>query len=124
MGSCHVEHNLGPRFNSSYVGSIVGTLSTANGPVDMVSNSTQILLVDGAQAYAYDTNTQTRARGALPGSVVEAVDQTGQSALYFLDPAVGPCRLGVQGIEWCGYDVQKLWKRVEVDAAIPCHAAH
>jgi hypothetical protein len=82
------------------------------------------LIRTGTLIGAYDTNTQTRARGALPGSVVEAVDQTGQSALYFLDPAVGPCRLGVQGIEWCGYDVQKLWARVEVDAAIPCHGIY
>ena len=82
------------------------------------------LIRTGTLIGAYDVNTQTRARGALPGSVIEAVDQTGVSALYFLDPAVGPCRLGVQGIEWCGYDVQKLWKRVEVDAAIPCHGVY
>lgn len=82
------------------------------------------LIRTGTLIGAYDTNTQTRARGALPGSVVEAVDQTGQSALYFLDPAVGPCRLGVQGIEWCGYDVQTFWQRVEVDAAIPCHGVY
>lgn len=82
------------------------------------------LIRTGTLIGAYDVNTQTRSRGALPGSVIEAVDQTGASALYFLDPAVGPCRLGVQGIEWCGYDVQKLWKRVEVDATIPCHGVY
>lgn len=82
------------------------------------------LIRTGTLIGAYDTNTQTRARGALPGSVVQAVDQTGQTALYFLDPAVGPCRLGVESIEWCGYDVQKLWERVEVDAVIPCHGVY
>jgi hypothetical protein len=73
---------------------------------------------------AYDPVTQSRSRGALAGSVVQAVDQNGQTALYFLDPAVGPCRLGDQGLEWCGYDVQELWKRVEVDATIPCHGVY
>jgi hypothetical protein len=82
------------------------------------------LIRTGTLIGAYDTNTQTRARGALPGSVIQAVDQTGQTALYFLDPAVGPCRLGVESIEWCGYDIQELWKRVEVDATIPCHGVY
>jgi hypothetical protein len=82
------------------------------------------LIRTGTLIGAYDSNTQTRARGALPGSVVQAVDQTGQTALYFLDPAVGPSRLGVESIEWCGYDIQDLWKRVEVDATIPCHGVY
>ncbi len=45
------------RINSGFTGNIVGTLATATGPVGMVNNSTQLLLVDGQQAYAYDTNT-------------------------------------------------------------------
>jgi hypothetical protein len=82
------------------------------------------LIRTGTLIGAYDSITQTRARGALPGSVVQAVDQTGQTALYFLDPAVGPSRLGSENIEWCGYDIQALWKRVEVDATIPCHGVY
>jgi hypothetical protein len=82
------------------------------------------LIRTGTLLGAYDSNTQTRARGALPGSVVQAVDQHGQTALYFLDPAVGPCRLGVENIEWCGYDIQTLWSRVEVDATVPCHGVY
>jgi hypothetical protein len=82
------------------------------------------LIRTGTLLGAYDSNTQTRARGALPGSIVQAVDQHGQTALYFLDPAVGPCRLGVENIEWCGYDVQTLWARVEVDATVPCHGVY
>ena len=71
--------------------------------------------------HAYEPLCLTRSRGALRGSLVSAVDAQGQSALYYLDPSVGPSRLGSKGIEWCGYDVHTTWKTVVPDSTVPCH---
>lgn len=73
------------------------------------------------RARAYKAYSITQHRGALPGSVIEAVDEQGRVALYFLDPAVGPCRIGPNGLEWCGQDIFRTWKTVNIDAPVPCH---
>ena len=72
----------------------------------------------------YEAICLTKSRGALPGSLVEAVDQAGNPAVYFLDVTAGPNRIGRQGIQWCGYDIQTLWKRVNTNAKIPCHGVY
>jgi len=69
---------------------------------------------------AYDSLCITTARGALPGSVVEGLDEQGRACLYFLDPRVGPCRLGAGGLQTCGFDILNTWATVNVDAALPC----
>lgn len=43
-----------------------GTLSTVRGPVGMVDNGTQLLIVDGVHAYGYDTASNTFAVVSLP----------------------------------------------------------
>lgn len=78
----------------------------------------------GVLTNAYEAIPITKARGAMLGSLVEAIQQDGQPALYFLDPNVGPCRLGPNGLQWCGRDLQTTWKRVNVNAKVPCHGVY
>lgn len=75
----------------------------------------------GQRTSAYSAVPITKARGALFGSLVEAVDQTGSAAQYFLDPRVGPMRIGQYGLEWCGRDLRAFWTRVNVAATTPSH---
>lgn len=73
----------------------------------------------GQLTNAYEAIPVTKARGAFPNSLVEAVDQSGNPALYFLDPLVGPMRIGIYGLEWLGRDLRTLWGRVNQNATIP-----
>lgn len=82
------------------------------------------LVRTNSRAKAYEAVALTKARGALPGSLVEAVNQVGQPSLFFLDPSVGPTRLSASGLQWCGRDIQTLWARVNIDAAVPCHGVY
>jgi hypothetical protein len=78
----------------------------------------------GELSAAYEAFPITKARGALVGSLVEAGNQRGQPSLYFLDPAVGPMRLSADGLQWCGRDIQTLWRRVNINAEVPCHGVY
>lgn len=75
----------------------------------------------GQRNAAYTAVPLTKSRGALPGSLVEAVDQAGNPAQYFLDPTIGPMRIGVYGVERCGEDIINTWARVNLGAIVPCH---
>jgi hypothetical protein len=75
----------------------------------------------GQRTAAYTAIPLTKSRGAMPGSLVEAVDQSGNPAQYFLDPKVGPMRIGVYGVEWCGRDIRALWTRINHNATVVCH---
>lgn len=48
---------------------------------------------------AYDVLTLSTTRGAITGSIVRGVDEAGQGVVYFLDPTMGPSRLGPYGIQ-------------------------
>lgn len=65
---------------------------------------------------AYDAILYTDQRGALHGSIVEGVDQTGRPCIYFLDPTVGPCRIGANNIQQCGADIRTTWDLLNIDA--------
>jgi hypothetical protein len=75
----------------------------------------------GQRTNAYSAIPLTNARGALPGTLVEAVDREGNPAQYFLDPKIGPMRIGTNGIEWCGSGVRGTWSRVNIDAPVVGH---
>lgn len=75
------------------------------------------LIRRGQRTRAYEAIPITSQRGAIDGSVIPGVDQTGNPCLYFLDPQVGPCRLGRQGLQWAGGDIWETWKTVNVDAS-------
>lgn len=71
----------------------------------------------GKRTAAYNSVKYTDTVGAIHGSVVTAVDETGQPAIYFIDHDQGPCRLGYGGIKRCGDDIRKTWERLNVDAS-------
>lgn len=75
----------------------------------------------GQRSNAYEAVPITTARGAMPGSLVEAVDEAGYPAQYFLDPRIGPMRIASNGLEWCGRDLRNLWTRVNLSATVPSH---
>lgn len=103
-------------------GEITGMSRNVNGYIYVFKRSHIYKLVRGGDRLrAYDAYPLTKARGALPGSLIEAINQSGEPSLYFLDPSVGPCRVSKAGIQWCGRDIQTLWRRVNVNAAVPCH---
>lgn len=106
-------------------GEITGMSRNVNGYIYVFKRSHIYRMVrTGQRKAAYEAIPLTKIRGALPGSIVEAVDQAGKPTLYFLDPSVGPTRLGSDGLEWCGRDIQELWKRVNVNALVPCHGVY
>lgn len=73
---------------------------------------------------AYDWICLTQQRGALPRSVVEGFDASGNPCVYFTDPKIGPCRIGVGGIMTAGQDVLNTWKTVNRTATLPIHGLH
>lgn len=77
------------------------------------------LVRTGEVLRAYDPVIITKARGAFPGSIVSGVDQSGNPCLYFLDPKVGPCRLGPGGLRTCSGDILTTWRTVNLDALVP-----
>lgn len=99
-------------------GRLTGISGPVNGAVWAFKRSHIYKLVrTGDRSRAYDPISITKKRGALKGSIVEAVDQQGRPALYFLDPTVGPCRLGASGLQACGNDILTTWKTVNTNAA-------
>lgn len=103
-------------------GEITGLSKTVSGYVYVFKWSHIYKVVrTGIRSNAYSAIPLTTARGALPGSLVEATDQAGNPALYFLDPRVGPMRVGNNGVEWCGRDVRNLWERINLEATVSSH---
>ena len=60
---------------------------------------------------AYDIVCISKSRGALPGSGISGADEYGQACIYFLDPLIGPSRLGVPGLQLVR-GLRKTWTRV------------
>lgn len=106
-------------------GEITGMSRAVNGYIYVFKQSHIYQLQrTGVITNAYEAIPITKSRGAIAGSLVEAIQQDGQPALYFLDPNVGPCRLSPNGLEWCGRDLQQTWKRVNLNAHVPCHGVY
>jgi len=76
--------------------------------------------IDGA----YEGFPMSTQRGALPGSIISGTDEYGRGAVYFLDPSVGPLRLGTQGLQYC-QGLQATWKKINTGAtAIISHGVY
>lgn len=67
--------------------------------------------VDAAYV-AYQLSTT---RGAIEGSVVNGSDEFGGSCVYFLDPSIGPCRIGSAGMQAMN-GIYQTWQMVNVNA--------
>lgn len=82
------------------------------------------LVPTGNRQKSYTPVTISKIAGAMKRSVVEGVDEHGRPCLYFLDPAVGPSRLGANGLETCGDQISTTWETVNADAALACHGVY
>lgn len=74
------------------------------------------LVRSGIRSRAYDAVCYSKDLGAIHGSVVSAVDEQGRPCVYFIDPAVGPCRVGSGGIRRCGDDIETSWSAINLSA--------
>lgn len=101
-------------------GGLTGLSKTANGYI-FAFKSTAIyqLTRTGQRARAYTAHALSKKRGAIEGSIVEALDQNGKPAVYFWDPRIGPCRIGDGGIQSVGYDIRTSAARVNIGATVP-----
>lgn len=70
----------------------------------------------GQATNAYDVLCLTKTKGAIEGSVVDGEDATGEPCVYFIDPKMGPARVGQGGIFNCGHDIRTTWKALNLDA--------
>lgn len=64
---------------------------------------------------AYSAFLLSADRGALPGSIVSGTDEHGRGCIYFLDPAVGPMRVGAQGLQHIN-NLRGTWSTVNTKA--------
>lgn len=64
---------------------------------------------------AYEIGSISTTIGALPGSVVRGQDENGSACDYFLDPAIGPCRVALRGIEIIT-GLRNTWDRINTNA--------
>jgi hypothetical protein len=102
-------------------GDITGMSSPTNGFIFVFKQSRIYKLVRTNQLLnAYNSFLLSTARGAIIGSVVDGIDENGFPCVYFLDPRVGPCRLGAEGLQAIGYDVMSTWNTFNANAILPC----
>lgn len=81
-------------------------------------NRVYSLTQTGNRNNAYLPQIVSSTYGALPGSIVEGVDARGRAALYFVDPELGPMRLGAEGFEVLAPHLRdKFLSEVNFDAA-------
>lgn len=105
-------------------GPLTGGVGPVNGEIWAFKWSHIYKLVrTGNRQRAYEPLAITKTLGAIPGSMVQAVDQLGRPCAYFLDPRVGPCRIGADGIiQRCGRDIQTTWSSVNINATVVARA--
>jgi hypothetical protein len=78
----------------------------------------------GQRTRAYTSHALSKDKGAIPGSVVEGLDQNGRPCLYFIDPKAGPSRIGEGGVQSCGLDIRKTWETVNIGADVIARAIY
>lgn len=65
---------------------------------------------------AYEAITISKARGAIPGSILSGIDELGRACIYFIDPQFGPSRLGLFGLQTIR-GVRTTWRRANTLAS-------
>lgn len=106
-------------------GGITGLIAAVNGYV-FASKFSHLyqLSRSGQRSKAYDDVALTKERGAIEGSMVAALDNTGNPTLFAIDPDIGPIRFGPRGVEPCGLDLAQTFDTVNLDANVPCRAVY
>lgn len=103
--------------DSAEGGEFTGSSNAINGYVYVAKMDHLYRLTRRGQiSRAYEAFAVSKTIGALPGSMVEGVDEDGNSCLYFLDRNVGPCRVDENGLRHAGTDVQTTWGTVNINA--------
>lgn len=64
----------------------------------------------GIAAQAYSPVSESYSRGATTRGACSGVDANGVPCAYFLDPSVGLCRVGKQGLEDLGKPIRDFWR--------------
>lgn len=78
----------------------------------------------GVATSAYTFDTISKVRGALPGSVVSGIDEYGNACVYFLDPLMGPSRIGPSGLQLI-HGLRNTFNRVNrVASKVVCHGIY
>jgi hypothetical protein len=72
---------------------------------------------------AYASDTLSKSRGAIPGSVIPGSDENGNPCLYFLDPQLGPSRLGNFGLQTI-HGMRGTWDRINLLATSSGHGVY
>lgn len=118
-----IENDQDPRVDlDPGVGGELTNLLTVNGSIWAFKQSRIYkLTASGVRSRAYDVTPISTVRGAIEDSAVEGVDQSGQPAIYFLDPAVGPCRINISGVKQVR-GIRQTYFAVNLDAAVVCRA--
>lgn len=76
------------------------------------------LLRTNNRQQAYIAVPISKDKGALEGSIVEGVDESGAPCVYFWDPQLGPHRVGQYGVQYCGLDVKPLARTVNTNGLV------
>lgn len=106
-------------------GRITGMIGPINGVIYVFKQSHIYRMVKtGQRTRAYEASTLSTKVGALEGSIVEAVDERGNPAIYFIDSKVGPCRIGSGGLMTCGSDIITTFEDFNHDALVPAKALY
>lgn len=105
-------------------GEITGAAGPVNG-ANFVFKRTHVYRAvrTGQLTRAYDVRPMTKSVGAIPGSVIRAVDESGNAAVYFLDDKTGAHRIGQNGMLWAGRDIWNTWQRYNRSANLLCSRA-
>lgn len=83
------------------------------------------LVPTGAAAVPFRRVQYSDTLGALSHwSIIQADDEAGRPAIYFLDPIKGPFRFGHDGFRWCGKDVADIWATVNPSATVVAHGVY
>jgi hypothetical protein len=100
-------------------GPLTGLSTAANGYIYAFKRSHIYKLVrTGQRTKAYEAFPITKTRGAIPGSIVDGVDEAGRPAIFFLDPRVGPCMIGPNGLQTCGADILETFQTINQNASV------
>ncbi len=122
-----LNNNTSPRvdLDNGVSGYVTGLSKASSSSVFVFKNEAIYkLLRTGQLVGAYEAIPITKTRGAFWHSVVDASDAAGIPVTYFVDPEVGPMRLGSSGLEFIGSNLQTFWGRVNQGAEAPCHGLY
>jgi hypothetical protein len=81
------------------------------------------LTATGNRQDSYEAIALTKERGAMPGSLVRALDMTGNPVPFGLDPGIGPWTITDKGVTPCGARIWcKTWATVVSEPVTPTPA--